>query len=129
MTNTTLLNSKNYEVLEKFLQNNLLIDDHKGQQPKEAVALIEYNSKFKPLGAAFSYWYYCINQVYYKDGRLHLSECSIGGNLYGIPSKEDIEKYNESAVLGGGLIKRVWFHDGTILEFDLGEEDLENKEA
>ena len=126
----TLLNEENQEVLDTFMRNNILIDNHTGNSI-EAVALVEYNSNTKPLGVALDYWCYCINEAYldYKDKKLHLSTCSIGGNLYGTPTKEKIDKYNESALFDGGKIKRVWFHDGSIIELDLGDIDLENEEA
>lgn len=131
MTNTyRLLNEENQEVLDMFMKNNILIDNHTGKSI-EAVALVEYNSNFKPLGVALSHWCYCINEAYIDDGdkKLHLSTCSIGGNLYGTPTKEKVEKYNESAIFEGGKIKRVWFNDGSIIELDLGDIDLENEEA
>lgn len=121
-----LLNKDNQEVLELFLSNNMVVDDHKYQDPKEVYALVEFNSNHKGLGAALNHWCYCINEIYSgSDGKLHLSEFSIGGNLYGIPTREKVEAYNEASTGGPGrLIKRVWFYDGTVLEFDLGDEDL-----
>lgn len=129
MKKYTLLNEENKEVLDMFMKDNLLVDNHTGDYI-EAVALVEYNSDTKPLGVALDYWCYCINEAYLGDDKkLHLSTCSIGGNLYGTPTKEKVEKYNTSVILEGGLIKRVWFHDGTVIELDLGDDDITKEEA
>lgn len=82
------------EITDKLIQDEyMVIDDHNGMERKlYGVALL---SNGYP-GALIDHWCYCVNQLYIskKDGRVHISPCSIGGNVY----NQDIERYNEECM-------------------------------
>ena len=116
----TTLNKNNQKTLEMFLQNNLVIDNHPLQDPKYVYALVEFEDNERDLGACFENCNYSINAVYIseKDEKLHLSEMSIGGVLYGTPTKESIEQYNAHQFFDYFKIRNLIKADGTVISFD-----------
>lgn len=87
-----VLEVRNYEDLVKKVKedNCMVIDNHDDSERKlYGVALLSNGT----VGALIDSWCFCINELYLsnKDGRVHLSTYSVGGNVY----HKDIEKYNE----------------------------------
>lgn len=100
-------------IIKAMEQNPVLINNHTYDE-EEFIGLVEFNNEYKSLGGCFNARYFCINEVYIsdRDGKLHLSEMSIGGTLFGIEQK-DIDKYNESTIQEGGKIKCIHLPDGS----------------
>jgi hypothetical protein len=76
----------------------------------------------KPLGAVIL-GSSCINSVILDDNNeLVITNWSVGGNLYHIGGKEslklEVPRYNADCVFEGGMIKRIFMVDGSIMEFD-----------
>lgn len=104
-------------LVKKMVEDKKLIDNHDGST-EVILGLVEFNSESKGLAMIPEYaGHYCLNEVYLntKDNMLHLSECSIGGVLSGLPTKESIEKYNDGCVFDGGKIKCIYWSDGSVL--------------
>ena len=106
-------NTSKEMIIKAMEQNPVLINNHTDEE-EGFIGLVEFNNEYKGLGGCFNARYFCINEVYIneKDEKLHLSEMSIGGNLFGITS-EDIDRYNESVIQEGGKIKCIHLPNGS----------------
>jgi len=100
-------------IINSMRSNNVVIDSHDGSE-MPIVGLVEFNNQSKGLAACLDARYYSLNAIYLNDNdeRLHLSQMSIGGVLWGVPTSEKLKKYNDDAIFDGGKIKVVHMADG-----------------
>ena len=84
-----------------------VIDNHNDREEKLAGVFELVNGEIVQYVEAR---YQSLNMLYIneKDGRVHLSQASVGGTLMGL----DIQGYNDSLLFVGLQIKSVYFADG-----------------
>ena len=105
----------NYEELITMMQENpVVVDDHTDEEMK-LTGLVEFDVPNKGLACCFDARYYSLNLCYIgdDDSKLHCSQLSIAGVLWGAePDSEQLKRYNDDVVFGA-KIKCIHRPDGT----------------
>lgn len=105
------METRNSNLIKMMEDNPSIIDNHTGREEKLA-GLVEFNNPENGLGCCFNAAYFSVNAcIMSSDGKLHCSQCSIGGVLWGITS-EDIDEYNDTCLYEGGKIKCIHLPNG-----------------
>lgn len=94
----------------------VIINDHT-DKPQAITGLVEFVAD-KGLACMFDSMYYSLNLCYKDDGdgKLHCSQMSIGGVLWGgYPDAKQLKEYNEGCCQEGGKIVCCHMADGTTI--------------
>lgn len=113
-------------MIKMMEMNPVVIDDHTGKEEK-LTGLVEFNNPNKGLACCFDARYYSLNLcTLEEDRKLHCSQLSIGGVLWGgYPDVEQINEYNDSCPQDGGKIKCIHKPDGTKVYADTFDEYID----
>lgn len=105
------------DVLNALKTEKTFIDDHTGNE-RYLDAIVEFNSNYRELGIFHFNSNFCINKAYVgNDGKIHLSQCSIGPsiNTRGSRALEDIiDEFNKENGKFGKQITKLYYPDGRV---------------
>lgn len=101
------------EVLTMYVEGATIIDSHDGRDITEDVpnVVVLENGEVCPI--MFGCRYQSLNPIRPNNGRLVLSQMSVGGVIKGSPTFSDIAEHN-SSVTGHRKIVSVVTHSGEI---------------
>lgn len=109
------------DVLNVLKNQKTYIDDHNNKE-RVIDAIVEFNSNYRELGIFHFNSNFCINKAYVgKDGKIHLSQCSIGPTINtrgSRPLEYIIDEYNNEQKNENFKISKLYFPDGTVEIFD-----------
>lgn len=105
------MKARNEMIIKMMEENPVVIDDHTNMQEK-LTGLVEFRNPDKGLACCVDALYYSLNACLVKDEKLHCSEASIGGVLWG-EDPEQLKEYNNSCIFEGGKIKCIHRPDGS----------------
>lgn len=131
MTNTNGFMKERFDkenIIKMFQENQTVIDNH-NDESITLTGLVEFKNPTRPLAGCMDARYYSLNEIYIEsaDKKLHLSQCSVGGVLWGAyPDEKQLKKYNDDTIQDGGKIVCIHLADGTKV-YPEGEQPEENK--
>lgn len=112
------------KVLTMYVQGVTIIDSHDGKDITEDVPNVAVLKSGEVCPLMFGCRYQSLNPIRPNNGRLVLSQMSVGGVIEGSPTFSDIEAYNAS-VKGGRAIVSIVTHSGEIFNVSEGGDDEE----
>ena len=104
-------------VLEMMARGGAVVINDHTKKPEAITGVVEFVAD-KGLACMFDARYYSLNLCYRDedDDKLHCSQMSIGGVLWGgRPDAEQLKKYNEGCCQEGGKIVCCHMADGTTI--------------
>lgn len=111
-----MMTKTNTQIIKMMQENPVVIDNHTDKE-EQITGLVEFKNPEMNLACCFDSMYYSLNSCYIgRDGKLHCSQSSIGGVLWGAnPNSEQLKNYNNSCFFEYQKIQCIHKPDGTMI--------------